>query len=91
MVIFVTMFTMLLNEVIADKLEALRKERRIGVYTLCNRAAVSYETYRGIRKKKNKDIYLRTLLILLKTLGVTPAEFFSDPMFTSEELDIYFR
>lgn len=91
MVIFVTMFTMLLNEVIADKLEALRKERRIGVYTLCNRAAVSYETYRGIRKKKNKDIYLRTLLILLKTLGVTPAEFFSDPMFTSEELDIDFR
>lgn len=85
------MFTMLLNEVIADKLEALRKERRIGVYTLCNRAAVSYETYRGIRKKKNKDIYLRTLLILLKTLGVTPAEFFSDPMFTSEELDIDFR
>lgn len=91
MVIFVTMFTMLLNEVIADKLEALRKERRIGVYTLCNRAAVSYETYRGIRKKKNKDIYLRTLLILLKTLGVTPAEFFSDPLFTSEELDIDFR
>lgn len=91
MVIFVTMFTMLLNELIADKLEALRKERRIGVYTLCNRAAVSYETYRGIRKKKNKDIYLRTLLILLKTLGVTPAEFFSDPMFTSEELDIDFR
>ena len=91
MVIFVTMFTMLLNEVIADKLEALRKERRIGVYTLCNRAAVSYETYRGIRKKKNKDIYLRTLLILLKTLGVAPAEFFSDPMFTSEELDIDFR
>ena len=69
----------------------LRKERRIGVYTLCNRAAVSYETYRGIRKKKNKDIYLRTLLILLKTLGVTPAEFFSDPLFTSEELDIDFR
>ena len=54
MVIFVTMFTMLLNEVIADKLEALRKERRIGVYTLCNRAAVSYETYRGIRKKKEQ-------------------------------------
>lgn len=91
MVIFVTMFTMLLNELIADKLEALRKERRIGVYTLCNRAAISYETYRSIRQKKNKDIYLRTLLILLRTLGVTPAEFFSDPRFASEELDIDFR
>ena len=35
------------------------------MYTLCNKAAVSYETYRSIRMNKNKDIYLRTLLILL--------------------------
>lgn len=82
---------MLLNELIAEKLEMLRKERKMGVYTLCNRAAISYETYRGIRMKKNKDIYLRTLLILLKTLNVSPKEFFSDPMFQNEELDIDFK
>lgn len=82
---------MLLNELIAEKLEKLRKEKKMGVYTLCNKAAVSYETYRGIRMKKNKDIYLRTLLILLRTLDVTPQEFFSDPMFESEELDIDFK
>ena len=89
--IFDTIKQMLLNDLVADKLETLRKERHIGVYTLCNRAAISYETYCGIRKKKNKDIYLRTLLILLKTLNVTPAEFFADPMFTSEDLDIDFK
>ena len=82
---------MLLNEFIAEKLETLRKARKMGVYTLCNRAAVSYETYRSIRKNKNKDIYLRTLLILLRTLEVSPQEFFSDPMFTSDELDIDFK
>lgn len=82
---------MLLNEFIAEKLEKLRKEKKLGVYTLCNRAAISYETYRSIRRNKNKDIYLRTLLILLRTLGVTPQEFFSDPMFTSDELDIDFK
>ncbi|MCD8372278.1 MAG: helix-turn-helix domain-containing protein [Clostridia bacterium] len=82
---------MLLNELISDKLEKIRKEKRIGVYTLCNKAAISYETYRSIRKNRNKDIYIRTLLILLRTLDVTPAEFFSDPMFTSEELDIDFK
>ena len=73
------------------KLETLRKEKNIGVYTLCNRAAISYETYRSIRKNKNKDIYLRTLLILLKTLDVSPIEFFSDPMFQSDLLDIDFK
>ncbi len=82
---------MLLNEFIAQKLETLRKERKLGVYTLCNKAAISYETYRSIRKNRNKDIYLRTLLILLKTLDVTPQEFFSDPMFSSDELEIDFK
>ncbi len=82
---------MVLNEFIAEKLEKVRKEKKLGVYTLCNKAAISYETYRSIRRNKNKDIYLRTLLILLRTLDVTPQEFFSDPMFTSDELDIDFK
>lgn len=80
-----------LNEVISNKLEALRKERKMGVYTLCNKAAISYETYRSIRRNKNKDIYIRTILILLRALEVSPTEFFSDDIFTSEELDIDFK
>ena len=82
---------MVLNELIAQKLEALRRSKKLGVYTLCNRAAISYETYRSIRTNRNKDIYLRTLLILLRTLEVTPREFFSDPIFESDELNIDFK
>ena len=80
-----------MNEFISTKLESIRKEKKMGVYTLCNKAAISYETYRSIRKNRNKDIYLRTILILLQTLEVTPAEFFSDAMFTSDELEIDFK
>lgn len=82
---------MVLNEFIAEKLENLRKQKQLGVYTLCNKAAISYETYRSIRKNRNKDIYLRTLLIILRAMDVSPEEFFSDPMFGSENLDIYFK
>ncbi len=82
---------MLLNELISTKLENIRKEKKIKVYTLCKKAAISYETYRSIRKNKNKDMYIRTLLILLQALETSPLEFFSDPMFTSEELDIDFK
>ena len=78
---------MVLNELVAQKLERIRKEKNIKVYTLCKKAAISYETYRSIRKNKNKDIYLRTLFILLQALEVSPAEFFSDPSFNTEELD----
>ena len=82
---------MVLNEFISNKLEGIRKSKKIGVYTLCNKAAISYETYRSIRKNRNKDIYLRTILILLRALEVSPCEFFSDPFFCSEELDIDFK
>lgn len=82
---------MLLNQFISEKLENLRKQKHIGVYTLCNKAAISYETYRSIRRNRNKDIYIRTLLIILRALEVSPAEFFCDPMFASDELDIDFK
>lgn len=82
---------MVLNEFISDKLETIRKSKKMGVYTLCNKAAISYETYRSIRKNRNKDIYLRTILILLRALEVSAAEFFRDPFFSSEELDIDFK
>ncbi len=82
---------MLLNDYISQKLEKLRKEKGIKVYTLCNKAAISYETYRSIRKNKNKDIYIRTLLIILRALEVSPNEFFNDDMFSSDELDIDFK
>jgi len=82
---------MLLNQFISEKLEAVRKEKRLGVYTLCNRAAISYETYRSIRKNRNKDIYIRTLLIILRVLEVSPADFFADPGFNGDDLDIDFK
>ena len=82
---------MVLNQFISEKLETLRKEKHIGVYTLCNRAAISYETYRSIRKNRNKDIYIRTLLILLRALEISPNEFFNDPAFNNDELDIDFK
>lgn len=82
---------MLLNDLISEKLEKIRKDKNIPVYSLCKRAGISYETYRSIRKNKNKDIYLRTLFILLRALDFSVAEFFSDPMFASEELDYDFK
>ncbi len=82
---------MVLNEYISNKLEEIRKQKKIGVYTLCNKAAISYETYRSIRKNRNKDIYLRTILILLRALDVSVAEFFSDPTFDGEQIDIDFK
>ncbi len=82
---------MLLNDYISQKLETIRKEKKMGVYTLCNKAAISYETYRSIRKNRNKDIYLRTILILLRALDTSVSEFFSDPTFENEELDIDFK
>ena len=82
---------MLLNEYISKKLESIRKSKKFKVYELCRKSGISYETYRSIRKVKNKDIYLRTLFIILKALNISISEFFSDPMFDSDELDFDFK
>lgn len=82
---------MLLNEFVAEKIEKIRKEKKIGVYTLCNKAAISYETYRSIRRNKNKDIFLRTLLIILRALEYPYDEFFRELMAHSDEIDIDFK
>lgn len=81
---------MLLNEYLTNKLEQIRKSKKIGVYTLCQRACISYETYRSIRKNKNKDIYFRTLLILIRAMDVKPSEFFDDALI-SDDVDIDYK
>ena len=82
---------MLLNEFISNKLEKIRKEKKTKIYTLCKKAAISYETYRSIRKNKNKDIYIRTLLIILQALEVSPVDFFNDEMLINNEVDFDFK
>ena len=82
---------MVLNEFIAERLEEIRKEKKIGVYTLCKKATISYETYRSIRKNKNKDIYLRTLLIILRALDYPYDEFMRELMSRSDEIEIDFK
>lgn len=81
---------MLLNEYIAEKLEKIRKSKKIKVYALCKDACISYETYRSIRQVKNKDIFFRNLLLIIRALGVKPSEFFDDK-FISDEIDIDFK
>ena len=81
---------MLLNEYLALRLENFRKEKKIKVYQLCKIACISYETYRSIRKIQNKDIFIRTILILLRAMNVKPSEFFDDKLI-SDEIDIDYK
>lgn len=81
---------MLLNEYVAEKLETIRKQKKIPIYALCKKACMSYETYRSIRKIKNKDVFLRTILVILRAMEVKPTEFFDDK-FISDDVDIDFK
>ena len=81
---------MLLNEYLTMKLEKIRKEKKIKVYTLCQKACISYETYRSIREIRNKDIFLRTLLIILRAMEVKPEDFFDNKLI-SDEVDIDYK
>lgn len=81
---------MLLNEYLALKLEALRKQKNMSIGQLCKSACLSPETYRSIRKIKKKDTFIRILLVLLRALGGKPSEFFDDKLI-SDEVDIDYK
>lgn len=81
---------MLLNEYLALKLEALRKQKGMTIGQLCKNACISQETYRSIRKIKKKDTFIRILLILLRALEGKPSEFFDDNLI-SDKVDIDFK
>lgn len=55
----------------------------MGVYTLCNKAAVSYETYRSIRMNKNKDDCARCSYCCARACAAQ--EFSAGPGFAGEE------
>lgn len=47
-----------------------------------------HETMRYLMGNKNKTVNMKTVLLIIRGLGITAAEFFDDPIFEDPELEI---
>lgn len=79
---------MTLNEVVAQRVRNLLKEKKMKQYRLEQISGISHGTMNSFLNRGYKSCSLTTVVLIIRALGMTVAEFFNDPMFESEDIII---
>lgn len=79
---------MKLSAAVAFHIKQLLAERNITQYRLEKKMAIHHNTMHSIMHAHYQAVNLRTLFLIMNGLEVTPAEFFDDPIFTQNNLEI---
>ena len=80
---------MKLSTVVAIRVSNILKDKNMSQYRLEKNIAMPHNTMKTLMSEKNKSVNLRTIMQIIKGLGMTTAEFFDDPIFEREDLDLY--
>ena len=79
---------MTIAQAIAKRVNSLLKDSTFTQYRLAKEMAISHNTMTNIVNAKNKSTNLSTIFLLCRAFEITIDEFFDDPIFKSEKLDI---
>ena len=80
---------MKLSTAVAERISNILAERQMSQYRLEKIIAMPHNTLKTLMSGRNKSVNLRTVMQIVKGLDMTVAEFFNDPLFESEDLEIY--
>ena len=79
---------MTLSEAVAIRVRAILKERNMTQYRLEQNSGVNHSTMKAFLNNKYKSCNLTTVVLIIRSFGTTVGEFFSDPIFESEDLEL---
>lgn len=79
---------MKLSSAVALRVSNILRERKMSFYRLEKDIAMPHNTMKTLMRETNKSVNLRTVMQIVRGLGMTVAEFFDDPIFESDELEI---
>ena len=79
---------MTLSEAVAVRVRNLLKERKMTQYRLEQNSGVSHSTMKTFLNGKYKSCNLTTVVLIIRSFGITVSEFFNDPIFESEDLEV---
>lgn len=79
---------MKLSTAVALRVSQILNQRNISQYRLQKDIAMSRNTMRTLMSERNSGVNLRTVMQIIRGLDMTVAEFFDDPIFESQDLDI---
>lgn len=80
---------MKLSTAVALRISNILREKNMSQYRLEKNIAMPHNTMKTLMGERNKSVNLRTVMQIIKGLDMTTAEFFEDPLFESEDLEIY--
>lgn len=75
-----------LNQAVTLRIRELLKAKSMTQYRLEQNSGVSHNTMISLLKGKYKSCNLTTVVLLIRGLGMTVAEFFDSPLFENEDL-----
>ena len=79
---------MKVSKAIAIRLKKYLQDKNVTMYRLERNACIPHATMMDIVNARRESCNVKTLITILRALGVSVSEFFDDPMFESDELEI---
>lgn len=76
------------TEVVVRRIKEILSEKGLSIYRLEKNTAMSHNTMQTLMRADNNSVNLKTVLLIIRGLGITTAEFFNSPMFDDEDLDV---
>ena len=79
---------MKVSRAISDRIREILKEKNISQYRLELNAGIPHATLMDIMNARRDSCNIKTLIIIIRTLGITVSEFFDSDIFESDELNL---
>lgn len=79
---------MKLSTAVALRISKILKEKNMTQYRLEKIIAMPHNTMKSLMGERNNGVNLKTVMQIIRGLEMTTAEFFNDPLFESEDLEI---
>ncbi|MCI7003475.1 MAG: helix-turn-helix transcriptional regulator [Clostridia bacterium] len=79
---------MKLSTAVALRVSNILAERKMSQYRLEKIIAMPHNTMKTLMGERNQSVNLKTVMQIIRGLEMTTAEFFDDPIFESNDLEI---
>ncbi len=76
------------TEVVVKRIREILNEKEMSIYRLEKITAMSHNTMQTLMRADNNSVNLKTVLLIIRGLGITTAEFFNSAIFDDENLDV---
>ena len=80
---------MKLSTAVALRISNILREKNLSQYRLERNIAMPHNTMKTLMSERNRSVHLRTVMQIIKGLDMTTAEFFDDPIFERDDLELY--